>query len=128
MAKPPVRGRAGGRARRDGARRRTTGNGVGQPRPRWPAIRDADALGSDALRDPWRNQGSINYPGDPAVSGAGYSVLLTSKTCQAVSHTDETDKFAGVGKGSEQDVDERGNMSVCSGCLRGGGCDDLVKI
>lgn len=86
------------------------------------------ALGSDALRDPWRNRGDLNFPGEPADTGAGYLISLTSKVCQAVPATEDPDDFVGLGKGSEQDVNERGNMSVCSGCLRGQSCEDLLSF
>ncbi len=82
--------------------------------------------GIDLGQSPNANQGSINYPGQPAVEGAGFSILLTSDTCAAPLGTEDPDNFAGVGNGPEQDSDERGNMTICSGCIRNTGCAELI--
>jgi hypothetical protein len=87
---------------------------------------DEIAVGTEATRNPWRNKGSINYPGLPAVNGAGYNIQLTSKDCQAITATEDPDDYVGKGLGTEQNTAERGNMTVCSGCLRGMSCDDLL--
>jgi hypothetical protein len=87
---------------------------------------DEIAVGTEATRNPWRNKGFINYPGEPAVAGAGYNIQLTSKDCQAITSTEDPDAFLGKGLGIEQPTEERGNLTVCSGCLRTTSCDDLL--
>ncbi len=74
---------------------------------------------------PWDNRGSINLPanGTPA---AGYNITAVSASCSAVQGTEDPRDFVGKGLGSEQESEERGNLNVCSGCLRGTSCDDLI--
>lgn len=84
------------------------------------------AIGDDSTRDPWTNQGFLNQPSDTAVLGAGFSVRLTSKECAPVTSTARPEDFVGKGEGSTQRVDERGNLNVCSGCIRATGCDGLI--
>lgn len=67
--------------------------------------------------------GLMNYPGESAVSGAGYRLSLQSGTCGPVAFTEGPDGF--VGRGGEQDVERRGDLEVCSGCIELG-CDALV--
>jgi hypothetical protein len=84
------------------------------------------SIGDEFTRNPWRNAGSINYPGEPAVNGAGYNIQLTSKECQAVTSTEDPEAFVGKGLGTDQDTAERGNLKVCTGCLRTATCEDLL--
>ncbi|MEM7155298.1 MAG: hypothetical protein AAF799_20790 [Myxococcota bacterium] len=72
---------------------------------------------------PWEARGFTNYPGEPATTGAGYSVLATSAACGPVSHTNSPEEF--VGEDGEQEVFDRGNIQICSGCIALG-CDDLL--
>ncbi len=92
-----------------------------------------DSVGSIAIDDsidldqnPSSNRGAINYPGEPATVGAGYSIQLTSDACADVQGTEDPSDFVGVGNGSEQESAERGNLSVCAGCLRASSCRDLL--
>lgn len=87
-----------------------------------PGVDFAD-IGNDF---PWQAQGTINHPSDAAIEGAGYSLRLTSDQCDPVAFTDEPDGFKGVNMGGEQDVQKRGDLTVCVGCLRSQSCDDLV--
>lgn len=80
----------------------------------------------DLESNPLSNQGSINYPGEPATHGAGYSILLTSDHCTAVRSTEDPMDFAGAGGGPMQAAAERGNLQICSGCVRAQGCAGLV--
>lgn len=79
-------------------------------------------LGQDAGYD----VGSINFPGLPAVSGAGYRVSMESDQCLVISATEDPDDFAGINQGPEQAADERGNLRMCAGCVRDMGCEALV--
>ncbi|MCR9166011.1 MAG: hypothetical protein ACE37F_17115 [Nannocystaceae bacterium] len=77
-------------------------------------------------QSPNNNQGSINFPGEPATPGAGYNIQMTSDQCAVVLATEDPDNFVGVGNGPEQDAEERGNFTICSGCARSVGCSGLV--
>lgn len=81
---------------------------------------------TDLNQKPSSNQGSINYPGEPATEGAGFSIIMNSDKCSVISATEDPADFAGVNLGSEQDSAERGNLRVCSGCARTMGCDALI--
>jgi len=82
--------------------------------------------GIDLGTAPNVNQGMINYPGEPATPGAGFSIQASSDSCQVVSATEDPDNFVGLGMGSEQKSEERGNLTICAGCLRNSGCADLI--
>ena len=84
------------------------------------------AEGIDLGQKPNENQGSINYPGDTATEGAGYNIALKSDECLVILATEDPSDFVGVGEGPTQESDERGNVSICSGCARTVGCDGLV--
>ena len=84
------------------------------------------AAGTDLDGAPWSNQGTINYPGEPATLGAGYSVQLVSDTCTSVLSTENPDDFGGQGGGPDQVAAQRGNLRICLGCARSLGCDALV--
>lgn len=88
------------------------------------AVRLSDNTNLDQA--PNTNQGSINFPGEPATEGAGYNIQMTSDQCAVVLATEEPDGFVGIGNGPEQDSAERGNLTICSGCARSMGCDALV--
>ncbi len=75
---------------------------------------------------PSSNQGSINYPGAPATQGAGYNIQLNSDHCSVIVSTEDPADFAGVGTGPMQVAAERGNLKICSGCIRSQGCAGLV--
>lgn len=92
-----------------------------------------DSAGTVRLSDntnldqaPNSNQGSINFPGEPATEGAGYNIQMTSDQCAVVLATEEPDGFVGIGNGPEQDSEERGNLTICSGCARSVGCSGLI--
>lgn len=74
---------------------------------------------------PWQAQGNVSYPGSPAISGAGYSVQLSSSRCSEVAFTADPADYVGLGNGAAQAVEERGNLQVCSGCIVQG-CNALV--
>jgi hypothetical protein len=84
------------------------------------------SIGDDQTRDPWVNKGFLNHPSPAAIMGAGFSVQLTSKDCAPVTSTENPDDFVGPGNGADQPTVERGNLTVCAGCLRATGCDALI--
>jgi hypothetical protein len=74
---------------------------------------------------PWQAFGNVNYPGAPAIAGAGYSIVATSKSCEPVQYTEDPADFVGTGNGKEQTSEERGNVRICTDCVPQA-CDDLI--
>lgn len=74
---------------------------------------------------PWEAFGNVNYPGEPAIAGAGFSVVASSKSCEPVAFTENPDDFVGVGKGEDQASEERGNVRICTDCIAQS-CNDLI--
>lgn len=74
---------------------------------------------------PWEAFGTVAYPGQPAIFGAGYSILATSSGCGQVLYTEHPEDFVGAGNAAMQASEERGNLEVCSGCIVQT-CDELV--
>jgi hypothetical protein len=87
---------------------------------------DEVTVGQESTRRPWLNKGDVNLPSPAATRGAGYGVRLESAECQAITGTDDPEAFVGRGNGIEQESVERGNLLVCSGCVRTQSCDDLL--
>ena len=79
-----------------------------------------DEIGNDF---PWEARGSTNFPGVPAVMGAGYTVLASSAGCGPVSHTGSPELYAG--ESGSQAIYDRGNIQVCAGCIVDS-CDDIL--
>lgn len=73
----------------------------------------------------WQASASANYPGEPAIRGAGFSIQAASSQCSPVAHTGSPAEFVGVDNGDDQASSERGNIEVCSGCITQS-CDELV--
>ncbi|MEX1366115.1 MAG: hypothetical protein AB1Z98_23520 [Nannocystaceae bacterium] len=87
-----------------------------------PGNLEYDATGNDF---PWQVSAAANYPGEPAVSGAGYFVSLESSECVPVAYTPSPGDFVGLGNGDDQESEERGNIRVCNGCITQT-CDQLI--
>lgn len=83
-----------------------------------------DTIGGESGRDPWRNLGTANYPGMPAVNGAGYSLQVTSANCAPVSATESPEDFDPAAE--DQESAERGNIQVCTDCIRARSCEELL--
>jgi hypothetical protein len=74
---------------------------------------------------PWEAFGNASYPGEPAIAGAGYSMIATSSGCGPVLYTEHPEDFVGPDNEAMQATGERGNLEVCSGCITQT-CDELV--
>ncbi len=86
----------------------------------------ADFVPNDTGNDsPWEAFGNVNYPGEPAIAGAGFSIVASSKSCEPVAYTEHPDDFVGTGKGEEQSSEERGNVRVCTDCITQS-CNELI--
>lgn len=81
----------------------------------------------DPISAPWLNDGFLNQPPQPGVQGAGYGITLQSDRCQVVLGTEHPEDFVGIGNGELQDANERGNLSICAGCVRTVGCEALME-
>lgn len=84
------------------------------------ATLDCDAFGPDCLIDPdfsaikHKEWAEINYPGEPAMPVAGIQINATSSTCADVAYIEHPEDY-GL---KEFPHEQRGNLHVCSGCLR----------
>lgn len=74
----------------------------------------------------WEAKGTANAPSDAVTPGAGYNIQVRSGQCNPVASTENPDDFVGVNNGMDQKTEQRGNLTVCSDCLRGMSCDALV--
>lgn len=81
-----------------------------------------EATGNDFA---WQVAATSNYPGEPAIRGAGFSIQAISNQCSPVANTNSPDEFVGLGNGDMQDSTERGNIEICSGCITQS-CDELM--
>lgn len=88
-------------------------------------VLDADGLDADVSDSDAIFRGSYNFPGSPAIEGAGYRISARSGTCGPVAHTDAPEQFVGKGNGDEQPTERRGFLEVCSDCALP--CDELVR-
>ncbi|MCX4240413.1 hypothetical protein [Paraliomyxa miuraensis] len=73
----------------------------------------------------WQAFGNANYPGMPAIGGAGFSINAISSSCEPVAYTERPEDFVGTGKGEDQDSEERGNVTVCTNCITQS-CSELI--
>jgi hypothetical protein len=80
---------------------------------------EADCNGIDDCEDlnydsafPWKRDTEFNDPGDSAVEGVGYSFDMNSQACQNVAYSTGPDNY-----GEEEEVEKRGDLLLCSGCV-----------
>ena len=74
---------------------------------------------------PWHRSGETNKPSLSAVGG--YSTNAISSDCSPVVYTARPEDFVGAGNGHLQDRDPlRGEVRLCSGCIRAQSCDQLI--
>jgi hypothetical protein len=64
----------------------------------------------------YQERAEVNYPGDPAISGAGMRIALTSEACANIVYTEGPDDY-GI---EEFATEKRGDINVCVGCLEAG--------
>jgi hypothetical protein len=58
-------------------------------------------------------QAEINYPGDPAIAGAGIQITLISQRCADVPHVNDPEDW----DNPNMPIEQRGHLLVCAGCL-----------
>ncbi len=74
---------------------------------------------------PWQAFGNANFPGEPAIRGAGFSIQAISNACSPVASTENPADFVGVGNGQDQVSAEQGNVVVGSGVITAS-CNELI--
>ncbi len=89
------------------------------------ALIEVPGAALEAQDFPWRLNGDVNFPGEPAIKGAGFAIQTFSNNCSPVAYTEEPGDFVGVGRGQEQESEERGNVRVCTDCITQS-CNDLI--
>ena len=83
--------------------------------------------GVDPTQTPWVFRGGFNQPpAPPAVLAGGYTATLRSARCEGVAATEQPEDFVGQGQGAMQPITVRGQLSVCTDCLDGVPCEDLL--
>lgn len=83
----------------------------------------ADDTGNDF---PWQAKFNANYPGEPAIMGAGFTVQASSNACGPVAATESPGDFVGLGLGDTQESSQRGNIEICSDCIVQS-CNELIE-
>lgn len=73
---------------------------------------------------PWSVRGTTPPP-SPSASG-GYGTIAVSKDCSPVVYTPSPDDYVGRGNGHEQEVEDRGDLRICTNCIRAQSCDQLT--
>lgn len=61
----------------------------------------------------YQERAEINYPGDPAIRGAGMRISLVSESCANIVYVDGPQDY----EADEFPADKRGDLRVCVGCL-----------
>jgi hypothetical protein len=60
---------------------------------------------------PWKTRAALNYPGAPAVPGAGFVVDIDVTACTLVDFVNGPEEYG------MPETEARGFIEVCSGCL-----------
>lgn len=61
----------------------------------------------------YQERAEVNFPGEPAIRGAGMRLALTSETCANIAYTEGPDDY----EIEEFATEQRGDIRVCVGCL-----------
>jgi hypothetical protein len=61
----------------------------------------------------YQERAEVNFPGTPAIAGAGIRIALTSEACANIVHTDSPEDY----ELDEFPIEKRGDINVCVGCL-----------
>jgi hypothetical protein len=73
-------------------------------------------IAEDFADIPFEERAEINYPGEPAISGAGIRITLVSESCANITLANSVDDY-------ELDTypeEKRGDLKVCVGCIEVG--------
>ena len=75
---------------------------------------------------PYKTRGEINHPSDAAIQGGGFNIQMSSAQCAVIAYTEDPNDYVGKDNSADQPEEVRGNLEVCSGCLSGMSCEDLL--
>ncbi len=75
---------------------------------------------------PHQSRGEINHPSDAAVNGGGFNIRAESEGCAPVRYTENPADYPGPENEDDQESENRGNATVCSNCIRGQTCEQLM--
>jgi hypothetical protein len=64
---------------------------------------------------PYHERAEVNFPGEPAISGAGMRISLVSESCSNIVYVNGPQDF----EAEDFPEDKRGDLNVCVGCLSG---------
>jgi hypothetical protein len=73
---------------------------------------------------PWSVRGTTSKPS--SFASGGYGTTAISKDCSPIAFTTSPQDFVGHGNGHEQTSENRGNVTICTNCIRGQRCEDLI--
>jgi hypothetical protein len=71
------------------------------------------AIDPDFAGVAFQERAEINYPGDPAIAGAGMRIALVSEACANIVYVDGPDDY----EAEDFPAEKRGDLQVCVGCL-----------
>ena len=82
---------------------------------------DADESAGTCVKDQStenlaKGKTEYSYPGEPATPGVGYAFNLEANGCETVFYVDEPEDYM-LGAMESSRSEQRGNLSVCTGCL-----------
>ncbi|MFO7564152.1 MAG: hypothetical protein R6X02_16015 [Enhygromyxa sp.] len=70
-------------------------------------------IDSDYASLEFHERAEVNYPGEPAISGAGMRIALVSESCSNITYVNGPEDY----EIDEFPADKRGDLHVCVGCL-----------
>lgn len=62
---------------------------------------------------PYQERADVNFPGDPAIAGAGIRIALVSEACSNIAYSEGPDDY----DAESFPLEKRGDIDVCVGCL-----------
>jgi hypothetical protein len=77
---------------------------------------------ADDPRQPWLRRALVNHP--PRAPTSGYGVGLFSRGCEPVAAVESPDEW--IEDDDDPPSELRGDLEVCSGCLAGRSCEELL--
>ena len=72
------------------------------------------------------SRGELNRPSPAAIMGGGYGVNLSSQRCLQVPYVEGPGDYVRNASDDDLEMEVRGNLVACSGCLAGQSCSDLL--
>lgn len=61
----------------------------------------------------YQERAEVNYPGEPAIAGAGMRIALVSEACANINYVERPEDYGA----DEFPLEKRGDLNVCVGCL-----------